>query len=139
MRGTARPDRMPDESNVLELPGAVDTPPAPPSLLLEGRSLWNQVWEGAMLWLSPRTDMAAVEEVCRIEDDVAVARNRYRVTSDPKDARALVALNRALTAGLASLGFDPAARTRLGVAEVKAASAIDKLLDRQARRQAERK
>jgi hypothetical protein len=139
MRGTARPDRMPEEANILELPGAVDVPAPPASLLLEGRSLWNQVWDGAMLWLSPRTDMAAVEEVCRLEDDIALARERYRVTREPKDARALIGLNRALTAGLASLGFDPAARTRLGVAEVKAASAIDKLLDRQARRQAERK
>lgn len=138
-RGTARPDRVPDESNVLQLPGAVGTPSAPVGLGLEGTSLWNQVWDGARLWLSPRTDMAAIEEACRLEDDIAIARERYRATRDPKDARALVALNRALTSGLASLGFDPAARTRLGVAEVKAASAIDKLLDRQAQRQAKPK
>lgn len=129
---------MPDESNVLALPGAPGVPIAPAGLGLEGTSLWNQVWEGALLWLSPRTDMAAIEEACRLEDDIALARQRYRATRDPKDARALVALNRALTAGLASLGFDPAARTRLGVAEVKAASAIDQLIARQERRRAKR-
>jgi len=111
---------------------------APVGLGLEGLSLWKQIWEGALLWLSPRTDMAAIEEACRLEDDIAIARRRYRATGDPKDARALVALNRSLTAGLSSLGFDPAARTRLGVAEVRAASAIDKLLARQEHRKAER-
>jgi hypothetical protein len=137
-RGTARPDRMPDESNVLQLPGAIDTPQAPVGLGLEGMSLWKQIWEGALLWLSPRTDMAAIEEACRLEDDVAIARMRYRATSDPRDARALFALNKALTSALSSLGFDPAARTRLGVAEVKAASAIEKLLERKERRKVER-
>lgn len=130
---------MPDESNVLALPGAVGVPRAPVGLGLEGLSLWTQIWDGAILWLSPRTDMAAIEEACRLEDDIAIARKRYRATGDPKDARALVALNRSLTAGLSSLGFDPAARSRLGVAEVKAASAIDKLLARQEQRKAERK
>jgi hypothetical protein len=129
---------MPDESNVIALPGAIGTPTPPGSLGLEGLSLWKQIWDGGPLWLSPRTDMAAIEEACRLEDDIALARERYRATRDPKDARALVALNRSLTAGLSSLGFDPAARTRLGVAEVKAASAIDKLLARQERRKAER-
>jgi hypothetical protein len=40
----------------------------------------------------------------------------------------LVHLNKAFVDSLSSLGFDPTSRSRLGVAEVKAISAIDKLL-----------
>jgi len=127
--------RLPDESNVLMLPGAsAGAPAAPGDLGLAGRQLWNQVWDGALLWLSPRTDMAAVVEACRLQDDLAIARERYQATRDPRDARALVGLNKALSSALSSLGFDPAARSRLGVAEVKAASAIEKLLERRDQR-----
>ena len=61
-------------------------------------------------------------------DDLAFARKKYRATLEPADGRLLVHLNKAFVDSLSSLGFDPTARSRLGVAEVKAISAIDKLL-----------
>jgi hypothetical protein len=65
-----------------------------------------------------------------VADDLAVARRRYRATSNPKDAAALAALGKRFDLALSVLGFNPTARSRLGVAEVKRASALDKLLER---------
>jgi hypothetical protein len=55
-------------------------------------------------------------------------------TLDNADAKAYVAINKAYTDALASLGFDPLSRSRLGVAEVRAATSIDLLLERRANR-----
>lgn len=126
---------LPEPSNVIALQPASDVPPYPPDLGLDGRRLWDQAWQQAIAWLSPASDMAAIEEACRLVDDVAIARYRYRATTDPADARALVALTGQLTSALSALGFDPTSRSRLGVAEVKAVSAIDKLLERRNQRQ----
>jgi hypothetical protein len=49
-------------------------------------------------------------------------------TRQPEYARAFVAISKELGAALGVLGFDPSARSRLGVAEVRAASTLDKLL-----------
>jgi 5-methylthioribose kinase len=55
-------------------------------------------------------------------------------TTEPADAKAYVAINKAYTDALTSLGFDPISRSRLGVAEVRAATSIDKLLERRENR-----
>jgi hypothetical protein len=55
-------------------------------------------------------------------------------TLDNADAKAYVAINKAYTDALASLGFDPLSRSRLGVAEVRAATSIDLLLERRQNR-----
>jgi hypothetical protein len=71
--------------------------------------------------------MQAAEDACRAADDVAAARRRYRATTDPKDAAALVALGKQLSVALSDLGFNPTARSRLGVAEVTRVSKLDAL------------
>ena len=43
------------------------------------------------------------------------------------DLRALVAVQKSLSDALSTLGFDPTARSRLGLAEVKRASKLDEL------------
>ncbi len=96
--------------------------------------MWERSWAAAVTWLSPDSDWDAVVEACQLADDVSVARRRYRATSDPADARAVVAVSRELQACLSNLGFNPAARSRLGVAEVKKQSALDALLERRSQR-----
>lgn len=106
-------------------------PPEPPSDLREdGRELWERAWRAGR-WLALDADASQVEETCRLADDLAVARRRYRVTGDPADARAVVALSRPLTAALSVLGFNPTARAALGVAEVRTRSALEELMARQ--------
>jgi hypothetical protein len=103
--------------------------PEPPEMLgPDGTKLWNRVWDSAITWLSPQSDMDAIENVCKLADAVTSARTKYMATLEGADARAYVSLNESFTKGLASLGFDPVSRSRLGVAEVKKMSALDELL-----------
>jgi hypothetical protein len=122
--------KLPVVGEVVALPMAEGVPPLPPGIEAAGAELWRRAWAEAITWISPASDMAAVIEACEVADDLAVARRRYRATSDPADARALAALGKRFDEALGVLGFNPTARSRLGVAEVKRASALDQLLTR---------
>lgn len=128
-RRTGNPGKrpLPEPSNVVALPMASGVPEPPADLGLEGRRLWERVWQAGITWISPTTDMLTVEQACQAADDVAIARRRYHATSDPADARALKSLTDSLHGWLSALGFDPTARTRLGVAEVTRVSKLDAL------------
>lgn len=130
--GTKKADGrpLPVVGEVIALPMAEDMPDYPADLDEPGKEMWRRIWQDGLTWISPRTDLAAAEEACRAVDDVAAARRRYRATTDPKDATALVNLGKRLDTALSALGFNPTARSRLGVAEVRRASALDKLIER---------
>ena len=126
-RGTSRPDRVPEQSTVVALPAAEGVPDYPADLGLDGRQLWDRAWQAGITWISPQSDVTAVEAACRLADDLAVARRRYRATSDPADGRVVATLHREMATALGVLGFDPASRTRLGVAEVTRVSKLEAL------------
>jgi hypothetical protein len=109
---------------------AEGVPLLPAGIESDGAELWKRIWHEGLTWISPNSDMAAAVEACLVADDLAVARRRYRATSDPKDAAALVAMGKRFDEALSVLGFNPTARSRLGVAEVKRASALENLLAR---------
>jgi hypothetical protein len=119
---------LPEVAQVVPLPMADGVPDCPPDFGLDARRLWSRAWGEAITWLSPDSDREHVEQVCRVADDLAAARTRYRATTDPRDGRMVVLLNKELSEGLSALGFNPVARTRLGVAEVKRVSNLEKLL-----------
>ena len=119
---------------VAVLPMAVGVPVPPADLGLEGRGLWERAWSEAITWLSPDSDLLAIVEACRAADDVAAARCRYRVTTDPADGRMVVTASKRLSEALSAIGFDPTARARLGVAEVKRVSALEQLLQQRRER-----
>lgn len=121
---------LPKSGQVVALRAAPGVPDPSGDLLLDGVKLWNRAWDQAITWLSPISDWEAVEAACRLADDVAKARARYRATTDPADARALVALSKEWSSALSALGFTPTDRTRLGVAEVKKQSALEELIAR---------
>lgn len=125
--------KLPEPATVVSLPMAAGVPEPPAELQLDGRALWERAWADAVTWLSPDTDWTEVVEACSLADDVSAARRRYRATTDPGDARAVVALSKQLTEALSVLGFNPTARSRLGVAEVKRASALEELIAKRAR------
>lgn len=125
---------LPDLNNITHLPMAREIPLAPENLGDNGKRFWDRAWGMAITWLSPSSDLDAVENTARLADAVEAARNRYMATLEPADGKAYVAINKAYTDALTSLGFDPIARSRLGVAEVKAATSIDKLLERRQNR-----
>lgn len=126
--------KLPAPSLVTPLPMADGVPDEPPGLLEPGQKLWHSIWTEGLTWISPRSDRVAVEQVCYLIDDLSIARERFRATRDPADARMVNAFAQTLAGSMAALGFDPASRSRLGVAEVKAASALEQLLARQKKR-----
>lgn len=130
--GTKKADGrpLPLSGEVIALPMAPGVPELPAGIEAAGAELWKQIWAEGLTWISPTSDMAAAVEACMVADDLAVARRRYRATSDPKDASALAAMGKRFDEALSVLGFNPTARSRLGVAEVKRVSALDKLLER---------
>jgi hypothetical protein len=113
---------------------AKEIPPAPENLGESGKKLWDRAWGIAVTWLSPVSDIETIENAARLADATEAARVRYMATTEPADAKAYVAINKAYTDALTSLGFDPISRSRLGVAEVRAATSIDKLLERRENR-----
>jgi phage terminase small subunit len=119
--------KLPDFADVVRLPQADDMPDFPADLEMPGQDLWRRIWQDGITWISPKTDAQAAEEACRAADDVATARRRYRATTDPKDAAALVSLGKRLDDALSQLGFNPTARSRLGVAEVTRVSKLESL------------
>jgi len=118
---------LPKVGEVVALPMADGVPECPSDFGLPARHLWERAWNTAISWLSPHSDVTAVEHACRLADDIAVARERYRATRDPGDGRMVATFQRELASALAALGFDPAARTRLGVAEVTRVSKLEAL------------
>lgn len=121
---------LPPVAEVIALPRADVMPETPEYLLDRGRELWARVWADGVTWISPASDMDAVIRACQMRDAVSIAWERYMATHDPVDAKAFGALSKELGASLGFLGFDPSSRSRLGVAEVRKASALDELLAR---------
>ena len=115
-------------SVVTPLPMAEFKPDYPGMLGDEGKKFWDRIWDSAIAWISPHSDMNAVENACRLADAVHLARTKYMATLESSDARAYIQINDAFTKAIASLGFDPVSRSRLGVAEVQKISALDQLL-----------
>jgi hypothetical protein len=88
----------------------------------------------AITWLSPVSDIESVKNAANLADANEAARERYMISTEPADAKAYVAVNKAFTDALTSLAFDPVSRSRLGVAEVRVATSIDKLLEKRQNR-----
>jgi hypothetical protein len=109
-------------------------PDAPTMLGADGIRFWERAWGQAITWLSNDSDREAIENAAKLADTVAAARTKYLATLEPADARAYVAINDAFTKAMASLGFDPVSRSKLGVAEVKRVSALDQLLAKRQQR-----
>jgi len=125
---------LPDLNTISHLPMAREIPTPPESLKQSGLDLWNRAWGVAITWLSPVSDIEAIKNSCHLADANEAARDRYMISTEPADAKAYVAINKAYTDSLTSLGFDPVSRSRLGVAEVRVATSIDKLLEKRENR-----
>jgi hypothetical protein len=108
---------LPDVSTVSVLPMATQAPEPPAELGVEGRRLWDRCWDAAITWLSPMSDVEAVVQVCHLVDDVTQALRRYRENGSTQDLHVLIAAQKMLHSALSGIGFDPAGRSNLGVAE----------------------
>jgi P27 family predicted phage terminase small subunit len=150
-RRTGNPGQRKLPSNTLALVPADGVPPVPIDLKPAGRTMWSMVWGGpAAVWLSPQVDAIRVHTVARLLDEIEeyhklvtglgavleepivtpsgqVVADSARFVPNPA-VRMLRDAQKQLDRELSSLGFDPTSRSRLGLAEVKRESILQRLL-----------
>lgn len=135
--------KLPDPVVVLAASATVPNPPE--SLGSLGKSVWDRLWTAGQAWLSMSTDADVLTRLCEAHDEREAMREQiaidgYMVAGSQGQPRPhpLLAHLRALEAQMTrweiECGFTPAARSKLGYAEVKRVSKMDELMQR--RRQA---
>jgi P27 family predicted phage terminase small subunit len=123
--------------------------PVAPLLGDQGLALWNHVWVAGRTWLSPESDVTIVTMLCEAQDDYALIRDLLNSGAEPRFyitangqmvthplVTQLQNLRAQMTSWLAAIGFSPADRSRLGLAEVRVRDDVDDLLRRRNERAA---
>lgn len=132
LRGNPGHQKLPDAANVVLLPAIDDIPDPPRPLGPEGRKLWDRIWDSGRAWISPGSDLDLVLLACETMDERVMLRVHVLRGGDDFDWRdrvALRVLDEQVRSLLQLLAFTPVDRNRLGVAEVKRATALEQLLD----------
>ena len=151
-RATGNPGNRPLPAAPLPgkgLPAVVNGIPKPPSLGEDGQLLWEHVWNAGKSWLSPESDFTIIKMLCEAHDEHEEIRRalstgvveRYYVTNNGQIVThplvtQLSNLRAQMTSWLAAIGFSPADRSRLGLAEVRVRDELDELQRRRAERSA---
>lgn len=138
------------------LPAANGVPTPPVRLGETGRALWGAVWEHAQAWISPTLDVGTVELaglladfVIRCHDQIAsdgltlkepIVTPTGELVGERIVAHPLIKEQRAaekqLGSFLSALALTPTDRARLGLAQVKQQSVLEKLIESRNRRPA---
>jgi hypothetical protein len=137
MLGNPGKRAMPGDDSTITLFAGSREPLAP--LGEAGQALWDSVFSEGQLWISPRTDVAWLQVVCELLDRREVLKLEW--SADPTNRAlnmSLLETEKLVQSGLGLLGFTPADRSRLGVAEVKAKSKLEELMERRANREEQR-
>jgi hypothetical protein len=122
---------LPDTSVVQYLEPVVSVPDPARPLLKYGREFWDKVWGSGLTWISANTDAELLLMTCELVDERWNLRVRVMQSNDWRERRALRELDDRIIRNLSLLGFTPADRSKLGVAEVKAISKMEALKRRQ--------
>jgi hypothetical protein len=132
-RKLGNPGRRPlPEGNALQILEPVVSIPDPARPLLKyGREFWDKVWGSGLTWISANTDAELLLMTCELVDERWNLRVRVMQSNDWRERRALRELDDRIIRNLSLLGFTPADRSKLGVAEVKAISKMEALKRRQ--------
>ena len=120
---------LPKAGELMELSGGYVEPFRP--LEFAGKQLWDSVFKHGELWVSPRTDAHLLMLTCEQLDRREQIRSLLAET--PEDRALNMTLNeieKLIQGNLGQLGFSPAERTRLGLAEVKRQSKLEELMAR---------
>jgi hypothetical protein len=125
---------LPDTDLVQYLTPAFDVPEPPRPLQQNGLEFWDKVWSAGLTWISPNTDAELLLMTCELVDERVDLRLSVLSSGDWRERRALRELDSRIISNLSLLGFTPADRSKLGVAEVKAISKMEALKRRQADR-----
>ena len=124
---------LPDIATVQQIERATTIPEPGRPLLKYGRELWDKVWDAGLNWISPTTDMELLLMTCELVDERWNLRVKVMQNDDSRMRRGLRDLDRLIIGNLSLLGFTPSDRSRLGLAEVKAQSKYQQLMEMKAR------
>lgn len=119
--------KLPDQTAIQMFEPAVAVPDPSRPLLKYGREFWDKVWFAGLQWISPNTDAELLLMTCELVDERWNLRVRVMQSNDWRERRALRELDDRIIRNLSLMGFTPADRSRLGVAEVKAISKMEAL------------
>src|SRR6056297_1145112 len=121
---------LPDINETFSVNGGYVEPHA--ELGEAGMKLWDRVFAQGQTWVG-RTDVEALMIVCKqLDRQMLLERQVEAAPDDFHLLRQLLELEKAIMSGLAQLGFTVDARARLGLAEIKAQSAFEKLMSERA-------
>jgi hypothetical protein len=124
---------MPGEGQLMQIDGGYREPLRP--LGEAGFQLWSEVYEAGGLWISAKTDTQLLQMVCELLDRREILREEF--LADPTERKvnmSLLETEKLIQTSLSLLGFTPSDRSKLGLAEVKAKSKLEELMERRANR-----
>jgi len=119
--------KLPNQSEIQMFEPAVSLPEPSRPLLKYGREFWDKVWLNGLQWISVNTDSELLLMTCELVDERWNLRVRVMQSNDWRERRALRELDDRIIRNLSLMGFTPADRSRLGVAEVRAISKMEAL------------
>ena len=119
--------KLPNQSEIQMFEPIAYIPEPHRPLLKYGREFWDKVWGSGLSWISPNTDAELLLMTCELVDERWNLRVRVMQSNDSRERRALRELDDRIIRNLSLLGFTPADRSKLGVAEVKAISKMEAL------------
>jgi hypothetical protein len=93
-----------------------------------GKQLWDSAMTTGQNWIARNSDTQLLLMVCEQMDRRTDLISKIEETQEWRLYRALHDLEKMISTNLSLLGFTPSDRTRLGLAEVKAASKLEQLM-----------
>lgn len=124
---------MPGEGELMTIEAGFREPLRP--LGEAGQQLWDEIYMVGGMWISPRSDTQLLQMCCELLDRREILREEF--LGDPTNRpvnMSLLETEKLIQTSLSLLGFTPSDRSRLGLAEVKAKSKLEELMDRRANR-----
>jgi hypothetical protein len=116
---------LPNPKAVMAIPSGRPEPLAP--LGPRGQELFDRACDLGEAWISPTTDKFVLQHAAELADITDLVRRSAEGTLDNQMLMRYNDLAKTLNSTLGLLGFTPADRTRLGLAEVKRMSKVEEL------------
>ena len=135
-RALGNPDKrpLPDVNTTISLSAGRVEPHQP--LAWAGLLLWNRVFGAGQTWISPQSDVELLLLTCKQLDRQIVLEGQFVERPDDYHVhRQLLDLEAAIVTNLGKLGLTVDARSKLGLAEIKAETKMEQLRNRQRERE----
>lgn len=99
-----------------------------------GAQLWSSAMTTGGNWIARNTDTHLLMMTCEQLDRRVELESLIAESGEWRLYKQLLELERTISSNLSLLGFTPSDRTKLGLAEVKAKSKLEELMERKANR-----